>query len=51
MSIKKVNSQKKVSEYIKKYLEDKDAFENAIRKGLNLEKVAKERGVKLVQPI
>lgn len=50
MSIKKVNS-KTVSQYLKKYLEDQDAFGDAIRKGLDLKKVAKTRGIKLIKPI
>ena len=42
---------KSISEYIHKKLEDKQAFSEALHKGMSIKKLAKSRGVKLVQPI
>ena len=51
MSIRKIPNSKSIPEYLKKYLDDKNALHDAIMDGRDIEKIAKERGLKLVKPI
>jgi hypothetical protein len=50
MALNKSNTSKAL-DLLKKKLADKAALEEAIQKGLNIGKVAKERGLRIVRPL
>ena len=50
-TIRKIKNAKPVSEYMKQHLADKNALVDAIQSGINIETVAKERGIKFVKPL
>jgi hypothetical protein len=51
MALSTSNTSKKAFDFLKKKLADKDALDEAIQKGFNIEKVAKERGLRLIRPL
>ena len=51
MANNKSKTSKKTTDFLKKKLADKDALNDAIKNGQSIEKITRERGITLVQPL